>query len=412
MSYSYVILNNIVKVSRFGDQKYCNKIAQLETPKLTDSDAVVFLDTDMIVLRPINDIFTPGFISGKIVDNPNPSIDLLDHIYQLASFTDRPQIIKTDCTDSTTFSNNLNGGLYVIPSLLLEQFCAKWKFWALWLLDNVNVLARENKAAHVDQVSFSLASHELKIPIKHLLREYNFPAHIDIVKSGRPAVIHFHDKISKTGLLDINGTIETSFSETIDKANQFIGSNFNNRIFWSYRYYKHPELGSGVGSRGSNLEYKKKLLTELDIETAPSILDIGCGDLELVKEFNFKKYTGVDLSPLAVESAKKIKPNYEFLLYNSKCMENIPRADTVLCFEVLIHQSTKEDYENLIKILTEKPTRRLIVSGFLEPPVGYKKNHMIYFYESLLDSIVKTNKFKTVRVIGQHTSVQVIVAEI
>jgi hypothetical protein len=40
-----------------------------------------------------------------------------------------------------------------------------------------------------------------------------------------------------------------------------------------------PELGSGVGSQGENLHYKRQLLRDLVRDPNQTVLDIGCGDL-------------------------------------------------------------------------------------------------------------------------------------
>lgn len=63
-------------------------------------------------------------------------------------------------------------------------------------------------------------------------------------------------------------------------------------------------LGSGIGSRGEMLGLKRGLLSRAIPEDGDlSILDCGCGDLEIVKDFPWKAYTGIDVSIEALRIA-------------------------------------------------------------------------------------------------------------
>ncbi|MFM7575882.1 MAG: hypothetical protein ACKO5Q_02915 [Microcystaceae cyanobacterium] len=89
---------NLLFIERFGDGKYCNKIAQLDNKVFFDSECVFFLDTDMIVLGNIKNLYVPNEICGKIVDFPNPDINLLKRLYDLAGFNSYPYSLPVDCT--------------------------------------------------------------------------------------------------------------------------------------------------------------------------------------------------------------------------------------------------------------------------------------------------------------------------
>ena len=57
-------------------------------------------------------------------------------------------------------------------------------------------------------------------------------------------MIHYHNNISNTGLLN---PIEKQYvKESIAQINEIVKQHFNNALFWSYRYATNPELGSGV----------------------------------------------------------------------------------------------------------------------------------------------------------------------
>jgi hypothetical protein len=43
------------------------------------------------------------------------------------------------------------------------------------------------------------------------------------------------------------------------------------------------------------------------------VLDVGCGDLEVVKALNIMDYVGIDQSP-ALEIARQLRPDWQFRL--------------------------------------------------------------------------------------------------
>lgn len=400
---------NLKAIARLGDGKYCNKIAQLKTREFTSAKCVFLLDTDLLVLRELSAVYTTKTIKGKVVDLANPELAILQTIFEQAGFKDYPAIRSADYDPNPTFENNFNGGLYVIPGACISSLGQRWHYWADWLLDNLEILTQVNKQAHVDQISFALAVHELSLPVTDVGRMYNYPLHLPNDKTGYPAILHYHRNVSPTGILEVIGEQDAEFESAIADANQLLGNSFNNQIFWSFRYQMHAELGSGVGSRGDNLLYKRSLLQSLGIQQAQSILDVGCGDLEVVKTLNLQNYTGVDVSPQAIELARHKRPNLNFILLDGD-HQPIPAADLVICLEVLIHQRNFADYQNLINFLTQKTVKRLIVSGYTSEQPHHSTNHMVNFHESLLDSLHKIQKFSAIKVVGQHSDVQIVLA--
>ncbi len=381
---------NLLYIERFGDGKYCNKIAQLGNEAFCDSECVFLLDADMVVLDEIQNLYVPNTICGKIVDFPNPKIDLLKKIYDSAGFNTYPITCSVDCATDDTFYNNLNGGLYVVPGNLVKPLSEKWKKWALFLLSNIKILEDAGKQDHIDQISFSMATHDLNIKICNLPRKYNYPAHLSIKNSGYPVILHYHRCVSRVGLITSNGECDKDYLSAIDDANSIVSESFNNKIFWSFRYHKFPELGSGVGSRAQNAIYKRTLLKQYGLEISPSILDIGCGDLEVIKELQLNNYIGVDVSPYAIIEAKRKRPECQFILLSDNNYDEIPCAHTVLCLEVLIHQKTFQDYKKTIDLLADKALARLVVSGYTHKEMHHEINHMLAFHENILDSLQKT----------------------
>ncbi|MFD2672020.1 hypothetical protein [Marinicrinis sediminis] len=382
------------KIDKFGDGKYCNKISQLSNEALMEADMIILMDTDMIVTQDFSCEMDPNCVSGKIVDFSNPEISILDKIFSAAGIFTVFENRLTDLDKGWTYSANFNGGLYVIPRHFIKQIFQTWKKRALWLLEH-KFLHEVGRGVHVDQVSFCMAIHELNIPIEHLDRKFNYPIHANFTKDSVPIVFHYHAELSTVGLLNLDPNSTAEYKQMVRKANLFIQKHFDNLIFWNYRYSVFPELGSGIGSRGDNLRTKRDYLQRLEIEHH-SVLDIGCGDLELMKDLEIKSYVGLDSSEEALNIAQQTRPGWKFLRVGSVLNNEIPSQEYVTCFDVLIHQNNAEDFNNLIDLMISKTKKRLLVSGYSNKQEHHDTNHMLAFHKSLPHVLSNSGKFESV----------------
>jgi SAM-dependent methyltransferase len=143
---------------------------------------------------------------------------------------------------------------------------------------------------------------------------------------------------------------------------------FDNREFWERRYTTDLELGSGAGSRGEFLEYKRRVLDQMIEEFHPrSILDVGCGDIEVTKDLAFSgEYIGIDLSPSIVARNQTLRPEWKFIA--GDFLDLVRRdqlgADLVICFDVLIHQHDYETYRTFVRELLNAARRVAVINGF------------------------------------------------
>jgi len=221
---------------------------------------------------------------------------------------------------------------------------------------------------------------------------------------------HYHDtSLNVLGLLDPGIELNPIERTAIEQANRQIGVGFDNVLFWNLRYSRFRERGSGFGSRGENLAYKRDLLKREGVEDAASVLDFGCGDLEVVKVLNLKSYVGIDSSESALDLARTARPDWTFqrMTIGNDDAAILPPQDFVLCFEVLIHQPSSEAYHRVVKRLADCTLRTLLVSGYDHDRDVSSSNHMVFFYEPLEVSLQRTGRFSTVRRIGAHTSVSI-----
>jgi len=217
---------NVVITEPYGDKTYCNKIAQMSDDKLKDSDVIVLMDADMIMLRKFD---IPGYdhVSGKIVDLPNPDISVIDSLFELAGLKKSESLpdIKVECMDSFTYGANINGGLYIIPEKYYETIKSGWEKWSQWLLikENGKPIYDAKREMHIDQVSFCMAAHENNIPINYLDRLYNYPLPYDLGDEKTiPYVLHYHTMTDESHLLSVDYQTAGNIKKAVDLANGFI----------------------------------------------------------------------------------------------------------------------------------------------------------------------------------------------
>jgi hypothetical protein len=340
---------------------------------------------------------------------------LLDYLFERAGFSDRPEVVPVEAREQETFRANCNGGLYSVPSGLAEELFYRWREQALALLNDIKPLQDAGKASHVDQVAFCMAVHGTGLPFAHLPSNANYYLHFagphPLRDSSKPlALLHYHNtSVNVLGMLEPEGAVKGDEIQAVAKANAQIRSNFHGRFFWEMRYRHFPERGSGVGSRGANLEYKRELLRRQGAEEAASVLDVGCGDLAVVSALNLRNYVGLDASSAALGQAAAKRPDWEFV---QAPVPDISPAELVLCFEVAIHQETEEDYRRLIEFLARKTGKTLIISGYDERTAEIASNHMLFYYEPLGETLEETGRFRTIRRIGAHSDVVIYRCEV
>ena len=404
---------NIKYINPWGDKKFCNKLQQLETKELQKADYVFFCDADIAIVEDLANLAkkNQNKILGKIVDGPNPKLEKLKAIYDLFDIP-YPNISTDTLTSGQTFELNFNGGLYGVPSTFIADLGVHWKKLASKMLNSdkvKHILA--DKINHIDQVSFSLALQDLDLPYQLLGYNYNCPTHIkkprllDSKLGSQVKVIHYHSNISDTGLLN---SVENQFAKkAVKRINQVIKKDFNTPLFWNYRYATNPALVSGMESREDVAKYKLRLLRNIGIEKDDSILDVGCGDLEIVKRLSLKNYTGMDISTEAVAKGKITFPNFSFYDFDIE-KHKAEKTDTVICLDVLVHQPNLKKYTELIDFITDKAINRIVVSGYEK-----KSNNspLCFFHENIKTSLEKTGRFKYVYKIGEYSGLGVYIAD-
>lgn len=146
-------------------------------------------------------------------------------------------------------------------------------------------------------------------------------------------------------------------------------SNYYNTVYSKKNKYSHPEAPVGY----INLwEKTVEMLLPYD-----NILDLGCGVGQFalyLQQHNFKYYTGIDFSQVAIERAKSFVPSFIFYrmdFFSAKFKKFIGNSffDIIICMESLEH------IEKDIEFLKSLPKKPIIFSM----PTFDDKSHVRWF---------------------------------
>ncbi|MCP5366600.1 MAG: methyltransferase domain-containing protein [Hyphomicrobiales bacterium] len=155
---------------------------------------------------------------------------------------------------------------------------------------------------------------------------------------------------------------------------------FDNKEFWNTRYRTDMEMGSGPGSRNENLVLKRNLIADcMESYGVTSILDLGCGDIEIIRDLEIGQYHGVDISDVVIDRNRTIRPDFNFECNAIRDITFEGKADLVLCLDVLIHQKSREDYETVIKTAFKHVGKVALISGYAKSDGGWN----VFFYEDI-----------------------------
>lgn len=244
------------------DGKYCNKLPQLASLDQEDCAGVFLLDIDMIVLEPLQ-VEDPSRFTAKVVDGPNPPLEVLQGIYR-ASGLAMPKTIDTDWVmpGGETLETNWNGGFYYVPKALIADLAERWDRWAQWLFERPELFETDAQRNHVDQISMGMAVHESGITWQALTANSNLPLHNGLplrsFREDQPIqVLHYHWMLHSGGTLDDSKSTHPSVLEAIARANDAIAGQ---RRFDYYPAARKPrEVGAPVQPSDGFLEGVRNL---------------------------------------------------------------------------------------------------------------------------------------------------------
>jgi uncharacterized membrane protein YgdD (TMEM256/DUF423 family) len=218
------------------DGAYTNKINQLFTLAEEDFDVLVACDTDLAIMRPLDEAATVEHVRARRVDQENPPLAVLERIRGFLGVPQQPALAPpTCCPAAKTYAMNCNGGMLLIPRRFMRPLGEAWMGYATTLSEHRHLL--EQWVNHIDQVSWAFAMLQLALPFRELPLEYNFPTNLaKRIPRGtyaQPAVLHYHRSLDRRGRLRSSGV------RLVDKS-----------IREANRHLQEGATGSSTGSAG------------------------------------------------------------------------------------------------------------------------------------------------------------------
>ena len=161
---------------------------------------------------------------------------------------------------------------------------------------------------------------------------------------------------------------------------------FDNRAHWNERYATNIELGSGHGSRGEIRDYKRDIIAgAMRDHGLTSVIDLGCGDIEIIRELDIPRYRGIDLSDVVVKRNHTLRPDWTFEAGDITTADTSGDWGLTLCLDVLIHQNRRKAYDGIITTIRRINSPVVLISGYETAPSGWN----VFFHEKLSDTLAR-----------------------
>lgn len=131
-----------------------------------------------------------------------------------------------------------------------------------------------------------------------------------------------------------------------------------------------------------------------------SLLDVGCGNGEFLKEVNDeypgKRLTGADISGAVIEKNRIIMPEFDFCVFDLNHDLPARRYQIVVCMEVIEHC---DDYEGAIKRLAEMTEKYLFITVPCGPvfEIDSMVGHKRHFHGDEIKSSLEMSGLKVIK---------------
>lgn len=134
----------------------------------------------------------------------------------------------------------------------------------------------------------------------------------------------------------------------------------NSKKYWKQRYKRGGNSGSG--SYNNLAEFKGRVINEfVKKNNIQTVIELGCGDGNQLKYFNFPIYIGFDISSIALKQCKSLyTEDTTKSFYKIKNIKNY-KADLVLSLDVIYHLVEDKAFYKYMKQLFDAATTYVII---------------------------------------------------
>ncbi len=188
---------------------HCNKISgALALAASTVEGLAVLTDSDVVFLEdPRAVAVSPQGIASRIVLWPVPTVEVLTVIFEQANL-ELPPLVPLDWPiGEFSVAGNGNGGVYLVPGIVLPQVTKAWAEWARWLLDRIYLFGQVRRLG-LDQVAMAMALTSEGLGWAQLDKRWNFATDSfwrNDPDLSPPAGLHYHRAVEPSGELTLTG---------------------------------------------------------------------------------------------------------------------------------------------------------------------------------------------------------------
>lgn len=408
---------NIFYCERNLEHPHSNKLHFLEyimsEDMIKEYTHIMLLDCDTVICGDFAEyVRRTTSVSAKYADKAGVPSQLFRKIFKKFNIA-WPGLTAVSDIDAVPMPPYYNAGVMIFTYDALKSLLPTWLYY--------NSIIITTKALHprqffTDQVSFAVAIAELGIKVTNLPPKMNYPTHFpvgmypDTYQDVFPLIIHHHNKLDDHGglmSLPFEG-VKLKIREINHHISQSWRTTFNQARFWDTRYEIHPKLGSGSGSRGDLRDYKANLVEDAlkgENGTINTVLDIACGDQQVLQRIRFPHYIGVDISTVAIQKAQHrgILATSEKYFAGDFTKLPLQTADLVICLDMLIHMGSYQEYYWAVQKLVDLTGKTGLVSGYCAPTGDWG---IVFYYEPLKRTLKEAGATNIKRV-GEYRGIEV-----
>jgi len=134
---------------------------------------------------------------------------------------------------------------------------------------------------------------------------------------------------------------------------------FNSKLYWEERYLNRGN--SGAGSYGRLADFKAEVINDFTKKhNIEDVIEFGCGDGNQLKKFNFKKYTGFDVSKTVLDKCKKEFADKPYVFKDMKSYDG-QTADLTLSLDVIYHLIEDDVFNEYMETLFSAAKKYVII---------------------------------------------------